>query len=47
MDFVLKAILLFLLIFMAIRIITNIIAQHGIDFVGIFQDLWEKLRRQK
>jgi hypothetical protein len=40
MGFVLKTTIFLLIFIMTIRIIMNVIDQHGINFVGIFQDIW-------
>ena len=45
MDFILKILVLIFLSIIITKIIMNIIAHYGIDFVGFFQDLWKKIRK--
>ena len=42
--FVLKWVIAIFILTMTIKIIMNIINAYGINFVKIFQDIWEKFR---
>ncbi|MBC9783064.1 hypothetical protein H1S01_00910 [Heliobacterium chlorum] len=47
MDYSLSLVFALLINMLVIRIIMEVLARFGIDFVGFFQNLWKKLKKQR
>ncbi|AFM41125.1 hypothetical protein Desaci_2162 [Desulfosporosinus acidiphilus SJ4] len=47
MNDIIKLVIALLMSTFVIRILMNVNNQFGIDFVGLFEGLWKKIRRRR
>lgn len=47
LNYILNIVIALLITTMIMKILMNVIYHHGIDFVGFFEDIWKKIKRNQ